>query len=796
MSAPRIQFAGLGPGLAVRETAIGLTAAPAVPGTVVLTKDGSPLPLWSARIGGTEDTSGAFVTDAYGRPGGWFDPAYYGEEVTVTYDGAGPITFILGLEGPKGDIGNPGFNITWQGEWDSTKTYAFRDGVNVGSTRYISQQAGNHNHDPSTDDGTWWITIMGAEQLDTTTRSDRRVVSYDAATGMLVFNESVTVDPADSYWGTAGDADDLGNGTDDTVGVLAAWNAAQATGARFHWSKKHLMSAPIPLTANGMRVDGIGKGLCGIVNKTTDCVRVGGSVSVNHVRWQNCTVHSVLGGGHGFVNVGGCGQCIFDYEVLQDNDAKSAWSSTAGGTAVMICNDFSKSNWRHTLTATVPSVNCVDNGGGINGNTWDRCRGTFSGNYAIHIETTSSSSYAYKNEVTRFTAEVCVGGCVRILSGYQTVLDRVFNEDCGATPQANDAIIVGQGNTPFTKVNGAGQVLSPTPSTLTVLSTTGFPSSGTLPLVAGVTSPAVTYTGKTGTTFTGCTIPTGSLTAINGGIVAGVGTGTLSRKTEIRAYTRANTTLAATAVDVRLIPGACQAYKINDDDSATLSGFTVDLGKNAGRELNGNTAAWTLLNEPVADTNRVFTVGKIKTNALQAPILRRGQTGIMAPDIPCGFGSQTLVAGDLYFGRFSLAWLLTTGTVIVNLITPAGSNDPLEVAVFDATGTVQLVTAGIGGPFPSTLLNGGAGDKTMTLPAFNVDPDVNSTCYVAVLCKTIGTTAAALGAKTVVNSNNAALFGSGLGAVEMGVIHGQTSGMPTSLASPSLVPTVPHVTFR
>lgn len=71
---------------------------------------------------------------------------------------------------------------------------------------------------------------------------------------------------------------------------------------------------------------------------------------------------------------------------------------------------------------------------------------------------------------------------------------------------------------PATTVNGTGQTISTTPSTLTVASTTGFPSGGGTLTVAGITG-IVTYTGTSPTTFTGCTIFSGSQTATNGGSV-------------------------------------------------------------------------------------------------------------------------------------------------------------------------------------------------------------------------------------------------------------------------------------
>jgi hypothetical protein len=73
-----------------------------------------------------------------------------------------------------------------------------------------------------------------------------------------------------------------------------------------------------------------------------------------------------------------------------------------------------------------------------------------------------------------------------------------------------------------TTVNGAGQTINQTPSTLSVggsPTTAGFAAAGqmTVPGVSG----AVSYTGISGNTFTGCTVATGSGTATNGGTVTG-----------------------------------------------------------------------------------------------------------------------------------------------------------------------------------------------------------------------------------------------------------------------------------
>ena len=65
----------------------------------------------------------------------------------------------------------------------------------------------------------------------------------------------------------------------------------------------------------------------------------------------------------------------------------------------------------------------------------------------------------------------------------------------------------------------ATEVLSTTSSTVTVASTSGFPTAGTLLLTHSSVGYLVTYTGTTGTTFTGCTIASGNVTIATGDTV-------------------------------------------------------------------------------------------------------------------------------------------------------------------------------------------------------------------------------------------------------------------------------------
>jgi streptogramin lyase len=66
----------------------------------------------------------------------------------------------------------------------------------------------------------------------------------------------------------------------------------------------------------------------------------------------------------------------------------------------------------------------------------------------------------------------------------------------------------------------ATEVLSTSASTLTVASTTGFETAGTVNLVHSSVAYTVTYTGTTSTTFTGCTISSGTVVVSNGDAVS------------------------------------------------------------------------------------------------------------------------------------------------------------------------------------------------------------------------------------------------------------------------------------
>lgn len=62
-----------------------------------------------------------------------------------------------GANGANGADGPPGAGATWKGVWSSGTTYALADGVTRNGLPYISNAAGNLNHDPQTDTTNWTL---------------------------------------------------------------------------------------------------------------------------------------------------------------------------------------------------------------------------------------------------------------------------------------------------------------------------------------------------------------------------------------------------------------------------------------------------------------------------------------------------------------------------------------------------------------------------------------------------------------------------------------------------------------
>ena len=90
---------------------------------------------------------------------------------------------------------------------------------------------------------------------------------------------------------------------------------------------------------------------------------------------------------------------------------------------------------------TVPLVQLISSNNGINTNTFNRIRATYSGNYVFWIENTGSA-YAYDNTFRDINLEVANGGGIKILSGFNTIIENVAFYDLTTT--TNDLIFIGK----------------------------------------------------------------------------------------------------------------------------------------------------------------------------------------------------------------------------------------------------------------------------------------------------------------------------------------------------------------
>lgn len=158
------------------------------------------------------------------------------------------------------------------------------------------------------------------------------------------------------------------------------------------------------------------------------------------VRFDGIALKSLVGGGHVFNTAGFAYSTwhVSNSYLLQSNDAKSVLST--GGSDMLDCQ-WDNNNIQHTLTATVPTFNCISNGNAINCNSWTRSRFTYSGNYSIHIEN-NNTGYCADNRISDINFEVCNGGEIRLLSCRATRIDGIAGYDGGT--YTKDRVYIGK----------------------------------------------------------------------------------------------------------------------------------------------------------------------------------------------------------------------------------------------------------------------------------------------------------------------------------------------------------------
>ena len=145
------------------------------------------------------------------------------------------------------------------------------------------------------------------------------------------------------------------------------------------------------------------------------------------VSFEDLTMTSQSGAGHLF-NAATASVSFWWWrrcQLIQANDAKCIWYTSSG---TFINCTVSECTERHTLTATVPSWYLAGSGS-ISGNTWEKVRHTYTGNYAIWIQTSGPTAYNYGNSFRDITWEVCNGGFLTLLGQYGGTLDNLISYD-------------------------------------------------------------------------------------------------------------------------------------------------------------------------------------------------------------------------------------------------------------------------------------------------------------------------------------------------------------------------------
>lgn len=159
-----------------------------------------------------------------------------------------------------------------------------------------------------------------------------------------------------------------------------------------------------------------------------DLFTLGATASCSLMRAERMKLVSQSGGGHIFVQLRDMSRCVFeDLNLSQTNDAKSYWYNNDSGIYIDI--KWVNIDATHTDTATIAGFYILSSA--ANRNQWDNSRYTSSGDYVIHIETTSATAYARDNELSDLTMEATLGGAIRLKGCSSTQVRNVGIYDVG-----------------------------------------------------------------------------------------------------------------------------------------------------------------------------------------------------------------------------------------------------------------------------------------------------------------------------------------------------------------------------
>lgn len=164
----------------------------------------------------------------------------------------------------------------------------------------------------------------------------------------------------------------------------------------------------------------------GVQSSTVDLIRLGATAT--NVAIENLHLRSLSGGGH-VINTQNNNMSrwlIRGCYLRQDNTAKSVLTTGTGDMVQVYVED----NYvRLSASATVPGFNCVSDANAINCNTWRHNRFENSGDYCIHIESTSGTGYCQDNTIADNLFQQCLGGEIRLLSVRSCNVDGVYAYD-------------------------------------------------------------------------------------------------------------------------------------------------------------------------------------------------------------------------------------------------------------------------------------------------------------------------------------------------------------------------------